>query len=164
MSKLTAADWERLRADNFVSLMRQVLTAGIDGADAFAPVLASWLADSSSLRATAYATFRAMTTPWEPFTPGAGWVAFGPAYVPPQYRRTADGGVELRGLMASGSVGGGNYFFTAPEGARPSLTCNVPIITNTGVGRVEIDNLGRVAVVSGGNTYASLDGVRWSPQ
>jgi hypothetical protein len=40
----------------------------------------------------------------------------------------------------------------------------VPIITNTGVGRVEIDNLGRVAVVSGGNTYASLDGVRWSPQ
>jgi hypothetical protein len=28
MSKLTAADWERLRADNFVSLMRQVLTAG----------------------------------------------------------------------------------------------------------------------------------------
>jgi hypothetical protein len=165
--QLVVETWEKARADAYANLLRQVLTHGIDGAEQVAPVADSLPSSvDAALRATAYAMYRAITTtaPWVAFAPGASWAMYDTIHTQTAYRALPWGDWELRGFITGGLVGVGHSLVTLPAAARPRWNMNFPLTTDAGQGRLEIYPDGTCVVLSGGNGWVSLDGVRWSTQ
>lgn len=80
-----------------------------------------------------------------------GWVDLAAGFETAQYRRTADGDVEIRGVIKSGVVTNGTVIFTLPEGYRPvSRRINATVY---GAGEVS----GRIDVWANGQ--ATIHGV-----
>ena len=89
-----------------------------------------------------------------------GWVNFGAAQVA-GYWLDALGVVHLRGLIKSGTVN--TVIFTLPAGYRPTALSLFSVVSNTGAAlvasRLDVATTGDVTLVTGGNTFLSLDGV-----
>lgn len=87
-----------------------------------------------------------------------GWVAYG-GFSSPQYTKTSDGLVSLKGLIRAGSTGAGTTLFTLPAGYRP---VDRSLITNASSGnyaRLDVMPDGRVLFMVGSNGWYSLDGI-----
>jgi hypothetical protein len=83
------------------------------------------------------------------------WTNYGSGFYDVQYRKTANGHVQLRGLVGGGSVN--TTIFTLPTGYRPLKRALLSTISNTGVARVDVHTTGNVDLISGGTTFVSLD-------
>ena len=98
------------------------------------------------------------TTPgWVTPTLSGTWVAYGAPFTGPGWFKGPDNTVHLRGLVKSGTIG--TTLFTLPQEARPSATLIFPVITDTGIGRLDVLSTGEVNAVSGGTGYFSLSGI-----
>lgn len=99
---------------------------------------------------------------WQTPTLLNSWVNYNASiYQSAGYFRSGNGIIYLRGLIKSGSVP--STVFTLPSGYRPNSTIVANVISNGAIGRVEIEADGDVNVVSGNNTYVSLDGISFRP-
>lgn len=85
-----------------------------------------------------------------------GWVNFGLGFGDAGYYKDPAGVVHLRGLVSSGS---GLPIFNLPVGYRPYAGCLFAVVANGAFGRVDVNSSGDVALVTGSNTYVSLEGI-----
>jgi phage minor structural protein len=92
-----------------------------------------------------------------------GWGFYGAPYDGARYRKDINGFIHLSGLVKSGTVGAYTPIFTLPTGYRPSKRMMFPVITSSGVGRLDIDPDGTVCLASGGNGFVSFNGVNFIP-
>jgi hypothetical protein len=102
----------------------------------------------------------AYTGTWNTPTMIPGWVAHTPAtYSTPQYTKSADGMVTLKGLIKSGTAGG-SIAFQLPPGFRPANTALMDSICNGLWCRIDIRPTGDVYMSTGTSTvWSSLDGL-----
>jgi hypothetical protein len=90
-----------------------------------------------------------------------GWVNYGGAFGPAQYRAMADGSTMLRGMVKSG-VG---TIFTLPGGYTPPFQEIFLVQSTTGTARIDINANGVVNITyqtGGSNAFVSLAGIRFS--
>lgn len=88
------------------------------------------------------------------------WVQFGDAHFSPQYTRTDDGLVLIRGRIKSGTATSGTALFTLPESYRPEKIAGFAVDASPGAhGSVNVQPDGNVVIISGNNTYLTLDGI-----
>ncbi len=84
-----------------------------------------------------------------------GWTNYGGSGGSAKFRKDAAGNVFISGLIKSGTVT--LTAFTLPDGYRPSELVIFAVQSNGSLGRMDIDSVGNVLVVSGSNSYFSLE-------
>lgn len=89
-----------------------------------------------------------------------GWGNLGSPWQTAQYKRYGDM-ITLRGLVSRTS-GVGTNILTLPTGYRPPASILRSAMTDTGIGRVDIDNSGVVMSNGGGTGWVQLDGIEFS--
>lgn len=92
-------------------------------------------------------------TSWTNLTLQNSWVYYGSPYAVPAYTKTADGMVDLKGLIKTGASG--TVIANLPVGYRPSANLIFQVETNANVN-------GRIDVRSNGDIYASLTDPGWA--
>lgn len=100
------------------------------------------------------------STQWYDVGYGSGWAAYGNGYHNPNFSRIGKFGV-LRGLIKRAS-GSGTAMFTIGTGFRPQLKIRLPVLTNSGMGSIDIATNGDVTLISGGTSWISLNGLTYS--
>jgi hypothetical protein len=94
---------------------------------------------------------------WAAVTFGTGWGNFGGGYQNGQVKRFGDW-VITRGLITRSS-GVGTTLFTYPVNSRPPATILCAVLTDTGLGRVDITTGGAVIQSAGGTGWVSLNDI-----
>lgn len=92
---------------------------------------------------------------WQDLSLVNGWTNYGSGYANASFYLDAFGVVHLRGVIKSGSVP--SVVMVLPH--KPSFRTSLSVITNTGVGQVDVLSNGEVTVMSGGSTFVGLDGI-----
>ncbi len=87
------------------------------------------------------------------------WVRYAETQEAAAFFKAVDGTVYIKGTVAGGSTGAAARVFILPPGYRPAYKIVVAVITNTGIGQVDIEPTGEVRPVSGGTTWFSLSGI-----
>jgi hypothetical protein len=100
-------------------------------------------------------------TPWTAPTFLNSWTNFGAPYNLAKYRKVGDM-VQLRGLIAGGTVGTGTPFFLLPTGFRPPAASVHVVVSNNLFGRINVNADGNCVVEVGNNAFVSLDGINFS--
>lgn len=83
-----------------------------------------------------------------------GWVNFGGSTSPLAYRKGADGAVQVRGTVKSGTLN--TTVFTLPAGYTPSATLTFPAVANNAFAQATVTSAGVVAQSAAGSN-ASFD-------
>lgn len=83
------------------------------------------------------------------------WVNVGGSIPVAAFRKTADGWVELRGAIASGTLTAAA--FTLPAGYRPSALMDFPCTSNSAFGNARVNTDGTVVPLGGSNLSFWLD-------
>ena len=99
-------------------------------------------------------------TAWSNVSFNSGWLNYGGSYQTAQYKKVGDF-IFLRGLVKRTS-GVGVSILTLPPGYRPPAQCLLGTLTNTGIGRLDIQTDGQVVWSSGGVDWFQLDGIVFS--
>lgn len=93
-----------------------------------------------------------------------GWSSYGGGFTTPQFTKSSNGTVFLKGIVTGGSTGANDVIGTLPEGYRPSNRLVYAVgaggYTN---GRLDVDSDGSIRFYSGNNNYMSLDGINFLP-
>lgn len=102
---------------------------------------------------------------WVNATLQNSWVEFD-ATQTPKFTLGKDGFVELKGGLKSGVLGSSGFMFTLPTGYRPLASVNQLVAGLAGnIYNIVIDTAGKTYVTqtvgSNGNTFVSIDGVRF---
>ena len=103
-------------------------------------------------------------TNWINLTTINSWVTYGSPYTTPQYTKSSDGLVSLKGLVKSGNTAGleadnTNVIATLPAGYRPAMRALYCVSSNNNYSRIDIDNSGNIRYITGSNVWLSLDGI-----
>lgn len=100
-------------------------------------------------------------TNWTTMSMSAGWVFYGSNFTTPQYTKSSDGMVTIKGLIKSGTTTAGTVIFTLPPGYRPAeRQIYVAQATGAGFARVDILANGQIQIQSGFSaTWTTLDGL-----
>lgn len=85
------------------------------------------------------------------------WVSYAAGYEDPGYYKDPFGRVHLSGMAKNG--GSGTVIFNLPSGYRPKARIIFVVITDTGIGRVDVLGTGDVQHVSGGTGFVPLNGI-----
>lgn len=96
---------------------------------------------------------------WQNATLLDSWARYAETHEAAAYSKDVSGTVVMKGTVASGTVGATARVFVLPPGYRPAYLMVFPVITNTGIGQVNIEPTGEVRPISGGNTWFSLGGI-----
>ncbi len=94
---------------------------------------------------------------WSNLSLTNGWVAYG-GFSSPQYTKTGDGVVHLKGLIRSGTIGS-VPLATLPEGFRPSERILSATVSNAAYARIDILPNGQVHATTGNNLWYALDSI-----
>lgn len=97
---------------------------------------------------------------WSDLGYGTGWATYANGFYNPSYKLQG-GIVYLRG-NAKRTSGTGTKIAGLPTGYRPSSKVRFPVITDTGLGTVQIETDGDIKLLSGGTGWVSLDGLNFS--
>lgn len=88
------------------------------------------------------------------------WVQFSDQYFLPQYTITNEGLVLIRGRIKSGTATSGTALFNLLKGFRPEKIAGFAVDASPGShGSVNVQPDGNVVIISGNNTYLTLDGI-----
>lgn len=102
-------------------------------------------------------TYPASYTGWVSLTLQNGWLYYGSPFTTPQYTKSADGLVSLKGLINTGTVGA--TVATLPVGYRPTGRVLYGNVSYGLYSRVDIDSSGNIIAVAGNNGWFSLDNI-----
>lgn len=97
---------------------------------------------------------------WTDLTLKGGWAAFSlvnGTYAWPQYTKSADGIVTIKGLIKSGTVTSGTVIATLPPGYRPAATLVFAVSQNYDFGRIDILSNGDIVTRAVSATWTSMD-------
>ena len=83
------------------------------------------------------------------------WAWWGAGHTTPAFRKHPSGLVEIKGLLAGGTINAAA--FTLPAGYRPAVARIFAAVTDTGLGRLDINSIGTVVPVSGGTSFFSIN-------
>ncbi len=92
---------------------------------------------------------------------GNNWVAYGGDLATPQYTKSADGIVTLKGMIKSGTTTELTYMAKLPPGYRPLKTLAFVTPSNDSVGRVDVGENGYLIFRSGSSAWISLSGISY---
>lgn len=93
---------------------------------------------------------------WSNLTLQNSWVSYGSVNATPQYTRSSDCIVTVKGLIKSGTTGIAVVAATLPAGYRPSETLFFGGVTSTGYYRVQVEATGDIKLVYANATWSSL--------
>jgi hypothetical protein len=85
------------------------------------------------------------------------WVPYAGGYEDPGYYKDPFARVQLSGMAKSGTSG--TVIFNLPSGYRPKARVMFVVLTDTGIGRVDVLGTGDVQHVSGGTGFVPLNGI-----
>lgn len=91
----------------------------------------------------------------------AGWQVFDSAHTSPQYTKSADGIVTVRGFIKNGTTTVGTALATLPPGYRPKERVIYSCVANGSFCRVDILPSGTIEIRSASATWTSLDGLNF---
>ncbi|MCP1173795.1 hypothetical protein [Ralstonia chuxiongensis] len=94
---------------------------------------------------------------WNAPTLQNSWVNFGGSLNPAGYWKDPHNVVHLRGVVMSGTVNA--TIFLLPVGYRPANEELFSVVSNNAFGRLDVRAAGDVVLVTGSNSFASLDGI-----
>jgi hypothetical protein len=80
-------------------------------------------------------------------------------YATAAYYKDKENRVQLKGLIKDGLTSNGTVLFNLPVGYRPTEIMIFVVVNGDSFGRVDVYTSGDVKIVSGGNSYLSLDGI-----
>lgn len=104
--------------------------------------------------------YPAAFTTWTDLTPlGSGWVAFGAGHPTPQYTRSADKIVTLKGLIKNGNAATGTVIANLPAGYRPKERILSSCVANGGYCRIDILPNGNLEIRAAHAAWTSLDAI-----
>jgi len=95
---------------------------------------------------------------------GNGWVYYndsGSIHEPPQYTKSADGMVTVKGMIRSGTATSGTVIAKLPAGYRPQGQHIFHLISQTGFARVYVKANGDIEAVVVSSGWTSLDGIHF---
>lgn len=101
-------------------------------------------------------------TGWQDIPLANSWVYYDGGsgmYATPQYTKTNDNVVHLKGLIRSGTISGSLPIATLPPGFRPSQRILTVAASSSGAARLDIRSDGQVFASTGSNTWYSLSGI-----
>jgi len=102
---------------------------------------------------------------WRDLVLQNGWVKHSDIlFAPPQFTKTKENIVLLRGLISSGTITTGTVLFNVPEGYRPEYTVLCDLQTSTGIGRIDIDPSGNGIVATVSSAWTAFDGIFYLAQ
>lgn len=90
---------------------------------------------------------------------GNNWVAQGSPFTTPQYTKSADGIVTLKGQIRNGTTTDLTFMAKLPPGYRPKKTLSFSTVGFTGVARVDVGESGYIVFRSGSGTWMSLSNI-----
>lgn len=101
------------------------------------------------------------TVPWMPADGqiGNGWKWHGGESTTPQYTKSDDGIVTIKGLINGGSTANLTNIAKLPPGYRPEKTVTFSLPSAAGAARVDIGENGWIVVRVASSTWTSLDGI-----
>lgn len=88
-----------------------------------------------------------------------GWTWYGGVFSTPQYVKTSDGLVQLKGLIGGGSSTYGSVIATLPPGFRPKARILSVVPDTANYGRLDILPNGQILYMGTSNTWYALDGM-----
>ena len=92
-----------------------------------------------------------------------GWANYsGSGFTTPQYTKTSDGVVHLKGLVASGTLGAA--IATLPPGYRPAERLLMQTPAAGAHSRLDVWANGQITAHGASNTWVSLDGISFIPE
>jgi hypothetical protein len=113
---------------------------------------------------TTYISTNAMFYPtsysgWTNLTMQNSWVAYNNTiYNSPQYTKSSDDIVTVKGLIKSGTVANGTILANLPAGYRPSKKMIFSSVANSHHARIDIASNGNITIEGGGDAaWMSLD-------
>lgn len=95
---------------------------------------------------------------WTKATLQGSWTHKSVDYFEAAYRAPTAYEVLLRGAV----TGGSGLIFSVPKTVAPSRACVFPVVTDTGLGSIQVGSDGGVTLLTGGTTTVHLDGIRFS--
>jgi hypothetical protein len=98
---------------------------------------------------------------WKDLTMANSWVWYssGSSFSTPQYTKSADGLVSVKGLICNGTATSGTVMATLPVGYRPAATVLYAGYSMAAYSRVDIDSAGNIIFRTGSASWLSLDGI-----
>lgn len=97
---------------------------------------------------------------WTTMTLSSSWVAYGGVFTTPQYTKTSDNLVTLKGMIRNGTITNGTTLLTLPAGYRPKERLLFTAISNRAHARIDVLPTGVVQLQAGGNaTWLTFDGI-----
>lgn len=101
-------------------------------------------------------------TSWTPMTMQNSWVTFNAtSNAVPEYTKTSDGIVTLKGLIKSGTTTSGTVVTTLPVGYRPKATLVFSSSCDDAICRFDINSSGQVLIRGGSASWSSLSGLNF---
>ena len=101
--------------------------------------------------------YEGLTQQWQSLTLLGTWSNYSSAYNPAGYFKDAHSVVHLRGLITA--TMSTSTIATLPTSYRPQYREVFIVLASGLAGRVDVDNLGNIILITGGATYLSLDGL-----
>ncbi len=92
---------------------------------------------------------------------GNGWVAYGGIYPTPQYTKSDDGIVTIKGLIRNGSTADLTFMAKLPPGYRPMKTLAFSTVSSSGVARIDVGESGYLIFRSGSSGWMSLSNISY---
>lgn len=118
--------------------------------------------DGSGAYAINMSYLPASVTGWTNLSMVNGWVYYpdGPNWFStPQYNKTSDGIVQLKGLIRGGSTTYDSNIATLPVGFRPKARILTTVVNSGGYARIDILANGEIHFMGSSNTWYALDSV-----
>lgn len=88
-----------------------------------------------------------------------GWIFYGSSFTTPQYSKTSDNVVNLKGLLKSGTTTAGTVMATLPANCRPHHRLMYSTASANAHTRIEIAANGQILFTGGSNSWMSLDNI-----
>lgn len=92
---------------------------------------------------------------------GNNWVAYGGIYASPQYTKSADGIVTIKGLVKNGSTADLTFMAKLPPGYRPKKTLAFSTVSSVGEARIDVGESGYLIFRAGSSGWMSLSNISY---
>lgn len=96
-------------------------------------------------------------TSWSNLPLSNGWTTYGSSFTTPQYSKTSDNVVNVKGLIRNGTATAGTIMATLPPNCRPQYRVMYATVGANAPARIEVTAAGSIVFTNGSSSWMSLD-------